>query len=369
MFKRYFDGAAENQITKIPEAIAPLPAFNVGSSAAITIDIGGGTSDFLFAEGKDIKCISSARFASNSLFGSPDNGFIRFFEPKYAETTNANIDFRNIMSEIKKGANKSNMNANLASFFFSIAESTLISDKEVREKFDFKHLLESSEPCNALILIYYTAIIYYAAQVCRMKGLKEPRYIGFSGNGSKILNIFLDNEYSEQGLIGITKRVFEKVLDHPYDEDGLQILRPSGQSSKAATAQGGIESLQQGIGDYDKLVETSATTWTGAADDEARKYASITAADEQAVISHVKDFVDICHEVLTDTDIKRRIELPADMDKVFQSRAFSRDINKYIKDGCAQVSNKDEEVQSSLFFLPIEGILHALTNELLQPNN
>lgn len=261
------------------------------------------------------------------------------------------------------------MNANLASFFFSIAESTLISDKEVREMYDFKHLLESSEPCNALILIYYTALIYYAAQVCRMKGLKEPRYIGFSGNGSKILNIFLDNEYSEQGLIDITKRTFEKVLGHPYDEDGLQILRPNGQSPKAATAQGGIESLQQGIGNYDKLVETSATTWTGSADDEARKYADITAADEQAVIAHVKDFVDICHEVLTDTDIKRRIELPTDMDKVFQSRAFSRDINKYIKDGCAQVGNRDEEVQSSLFFLPIEGILHALTNELLQPNN
>lgn len=369
VFKRYFDGASESQISKIPEAIAPLPAFSIGSSSAITIDIGGGTSDFLFAEGKDIKCISSARFASNSLFGSPDNGFIRFFEPKYAETTNTNIDFRNIMSEIKKGANKSNMNANLASFFFSIAESTLISDDNVREKYDFKHLLESSEPCNALILIYYMALIYYAAQVCRMKGLKEPRYIGFSGNGSKILNIFLDNEYSEQGLVEITKRVFEKVLGHPYDEDGLQILRPHGQSPKAATAQGGIESLQQGIGGYDKLVETSATTWTGASDDEARKYADITAADEQAVISHVKEFIDICHEAITDTDIKRRIELPTDMDKVFQSRVFSRDINKYIKDGCAQVSNKDEEVQSSLFFLPVEGILHALTNELLQPNN
>lgn len=70
VFSKYFDGAAPDQLKYMPEAIAPLPAFKTGSSSTITIDVGGGTSDFLFAEGKTIKCISSARFASNSLFGA-----------------------------------------------------------------------------------------------------------------------------------------------------------------------------------------------------------------------------------------------------------------------------------------------------------
>ena len=54
------------------------------------------------------------------------------------------------------------------------------------------------------------------------------------------------------------------------------------------------------------------------------------------------------------------------MEKVFDMTAFKRDIKKYVKDGCAQVANPNYEVASSLFFLPIEGILHKLTNELLK---
>lgn len=119
VFSRYFDGATHDQIKYMPEAIAPLPAFKTGSSSAITIDIGGGTSDFLFADGKDVVCISSARFASNSLFGSnsafdsADNGFIKYFKPQY-EAVQATGAYYAVLDEISRGANAS---ANLASFF------------------------------------------------------------------------------------------------------------------------------------------------------------------------------------------------------------------------------------------------------------
>lgn len=370
VFSRYFDGATHDQIKYMPEAIAPLPAFKTGSSSAITIDIGGGTSDFLFADGKDIVCISSARFSSNSLFGSnsafdsADNGFIKYFKPQY-EAVQATGAYYAVLDEISRGANSS---ANLTSFFFSIAESTIISDESIRRQNDFKAKLAKSEECNMVILIYYMAIAYYAAQVTRMHHLTEPRYIGFSGNGSKIFDIFLDNPVSKKRLVDITQKIFEHVLGHEYDADGLDLLMPPGNSPKAATAKGGIV-LASGNYDNDSIdidyVSQHATTWVGT-DDAVKKYADVGDKQEQEVANHVEEFVTLCRKILTEGEANKYIKLPADMEKVFDMTAFKRDIKKYVKDGCAQVANPNYEVASSLFFLPIEGILHKLTNELLK---
>lgn len=371
VFQTNFDGASIEQIKFIPEAVAPLPAFKTGSSSAITIDIGGGTSDFLFAEGKTIKCISSARFASDSLFGSnaafdtADNGFIRYFKSQY-ETLNTSVDFKNVFDKITYGRNAS---ANLASFFFSIAENTIIPDPAMRKRYNFKEMLAKSAPCNMVILLYYMAIVYYAAQITRIQGLKEPRYIGFSGNGSKILNIFFDNCVSKDCLMKITQKVFEHVLGHDYDADGLSLLIPQGDSPKAATAKGGIVIIDKKDGtDYGiDFVDQHTTTWIGLAEDNATKtYAQITDEDEEAVAQHVDNFINICQQILCEVKAANYINLPEDIEnKVFKLSAFKRDIKKYVKDGCEPIHIKSDEVASSLFFLPIEGILHKLTNELL----
>lgn len=375
VFNKYFDGAAPDQLQYMPEAIAPLPAFKTGASSAITIDVGGGTSDFLFAEGKSIKCISSARFASNSLFGSNsafdtgDNGFIRYFKPQY-EAVSDSQDYQMVIEDISKGKNAS---ANLASFFFSIADNTIIADGSIRRQNDFKKKLSDSKECNIVILIYYMAIVYYAAQVTRMHQLKEPRFMGFSGNGSKIFNIFLENDASRKCLIGMTQKIFEHVLGHNYDADGLSLLMPQGDSPKAATAKGGIVLVSDNRGDladmdYDYVAE-HATTWIGTNEDNAIKsYNDVDDGYEQEVATHVKDFVTLCHKVLAQCKANKYINLPDDMDKVFELSAFKRDIQKYVKDGCALINNPKYEVSSSLFFLPVEGILHKLTNELLFPN-
>lgn len=375
VFSKYFDGAAPDQLKYMPEAIAPLPAFKTESSSAITIDVGGGTSDFLFAEGKTIKCISSARFASNSLFGSNsafdtgDNGFIRYFKPQY-EAVSDSQDYQMVIENISKGKNAS---VNLASFFFSIADNTIIADESIRRLNDFKKKLTDSKECNMVIIIYYMAIAYYAAQVVRMHNLKEPRFIGFSGNGSKIFNIFFDNDPSKKCLIGMTQKIFEHVLGHNYDADGLDLLMPQGDSPKAATAKGGIVLMSDNKGDlndvdYDYVAE-HATTWIGTNEDNAIKsYNDVNDCFEQEVAVHVKDFIDLCQNVLTQCKADKYINLPDNIDKVFEHSAFKRDIQKYVKDGCAQVANPNYEVSSSLFFMPVEGILHKLTNELLFPN-
>lgn len=147
---------------------------------------------------------------------------------------------------------------------------------------------------------------------------------------------------------------FEHVLGHNYDADGLDLLMPQGDSPKAATAKGGIVLMSDNKGDlndvdYDYVAE-HATTWIGTNEDNAIKsYNDVNDCFEQEVAVHVKDFIDLCQNVLTQCKADKYINLPDNIDKVFEHSAFKRNIQKYVKDGCAQVANPNYEVSSSLF--------------------
>ena len=377
VYNEYFHGAPQN-VTSLPEAVAPLSYYKSATTDALTIDIGGGTSDFLFARDKKVECISSARFASNSLFGdgltgvNMSNGFVNHFYPIIQDKLENYPELKGILENIKSGANTS---ANLASYFFSLKSNAAIKDDKERENLDFTRMLTDSAESSSVILLFYMALIYYAARIIKAKGMKEPRYIGFSGNGSKVLDIFFKNSVSKDCVIDITKGIFEEVLGHSYDRDGLDILQPKGKSPKEATAKGGLEILKKNEGsNYNaRFVDKHSLVLLGTKEDDivemGSKYHNNSDVDESAfesVVKSVEDFVKVSKKVLQRENAPRYINI-VEISKLFSSDAFTRDLTKYIKDGRSNEGVKDEdEISTTLFFYPIEGILHKLAIDLLK---
>ena len=377
VYDEYFHGDSRN-VTSLPEAVAPLSYYKNATTDALTIDIGGGTSDFLFACDKRVEYISSARFASNSLFGdgltgvNMSNGFVNHFYPIIQDKLENYPELKGILENIQSGANTS---SNLASYFFSLKSNAAIKDDKEREILDFTRMLADSSESSSVILLFYMALIYYAARIIKAKGMKEPRYIGFSGNGSKVLDIFFSNSVSKDCVIDITKGIFEEVLGHPYDSDGLDILQPRGKSPKEATAKGGLEILKKNEGaNYNaRFVDKHALVLLGTREDDVvemgsryRKNSDVDDSAFDSVVKSVEDFVNISKRVLEKENAPRYINM-VEINKLFSNQAFTRDLTKYIKDGRSNEGIKEEdEISTTLFFYPIEGILHKLAIDLLK---
>lgn len=382
IYADYFGGQLNN-VTSIPEAVAPVYYYKEATTDAVTIDIGGETSDFSFAVGRNIKFISSARFASNSLFGdglcgmTMDNGIINHFKEKVEEILKANNGNDELIKRAKSIEVNTNASTNLASFFFSLKDNSKIIDSTTKEALDFTKMLGKSPEACAILLIYYMALIYYIANVIKEMGLKEPRYLGFSGNGSKVLSIFFNNRASKTCVVKIAKTIFEKVLGRDYDKDGISLLEIQNGTPKQATAKGGIAILQDKelVNKFGPAFAKKHTiVWTGATEDHAisenhsLKYKDINNdADYSEVESHVSKFVNICKNVIEKTDARDYINLPENMEVFFTHKSFTLDLRKHIQDGigCEHVRD-DDDVSTPLFFYPIEGILHNLANEIFK---
>lgn len=379
VYNKYFDPSIDDSpnVYCVPEAVAPLSYYKDATTDAITIDIGGGTSDFLFAQDGDVRYISSAKFASNSLFGdglnrvSFDNGIIKHFCEIVTAKLPEGSESLAVLNSIKEGVNAS---ANLASFFFSLKSNPdkSLSSQE-RKNLDFTQMLADSPEGCSVILLFYMSLIYYCARVAKAKGLKEPRYIGFSGNGSKVLDIFFGNKVSKSCVMEITKGIFEEVLGRQYDSDGLDILQTKGNSPKEATARGGLYILKGKKCDTygNSFVRDHSIILLGTNDDKVvepgsdyETYGSIDSEVYQGVVNCINDFVETSKNVLLRSTACDDLAI-LKIDRLFSHDAFIRDLEKYVKDGLRNESlEKDDKVTTSLFFYAIEGILHKLGKDL-----
>ena len=379
VYNKYFDPSIDDSpnVYCVPEAVAPLSYYKDATTDAITIDIGGGTSDFLFAQDGDVRYISSAKFASNSLFGdglnrvSFDNGIIKHFCEIVTTKLPEGSESLAVLNSIKEGVNAS---ANLASFFFSLKSNPdkSLSSQE-RKNLDFTQMLADSPEGCSVILLFYMSLIYYCARVAKAKGLKEPRYIGFSGNGSKVLDIFFGNKVSKSCVMEITKGIFEEVLGRQYDSDGLDILQTKGNSPKEATARGGLYILKGKKCDTygNSFVRDHSIILLGTNDDKVvepgsdyETYGSIDSEVYQGVVNCINDFVETSKNVLLRSTAYDDLAI-LKIDRLFSHDAFTRDLEKYVKDGLRNESlEKDDKVTTSLFFYAIEGILHKLGKDL-----
>lgn len=163
------------------------------SEAVAVIDIGGGSTDFVYFKDNQPIMANSVHFGCDVLWENGFKGFdnerengiyhryastLRF---KRQELENLNINFQNVdMSKTK----------DIINFWLSNSEYCDIKQRLSR---DFK----------PVFIYHLTSILFYMASMYKDFGYMAPRSVIFSGNGSKYID----------GFITPDKRILKKIVD------------------------------------------------------------------------------------------------------------------------------------------------------------
>ena len=163
------------------------------TDAVTVIDIGGGSTDYVYFNQNSPVSASSVHFGCNVLWGNGHNQFGNMRENgiynKYIDNLNwgNNDDLRKLESEMK--TNRQCSTTDIINFWLGNSQYNDIIDR----------LHDDYLP---LFAYHFTAIIYYVATLYKYKGYKAPRTVVFSGNGSRYIDNFITDD----------KTLLEKVV-------------------------------------------------------------------------------------------------------------------------------------------------------------
>lgn len=239
LFKKYFSNDIDSKLLCLSESAAPYFFYKNKkglTSNAVTIDIGGGTTDVFIVQNNKPTLMTSFRYASNSIFGdgynwSPDNnGFVKLFSDKIKDTLTANSnvlrDVQSAFDDIMRSDNSSDISA----FFFSLKSNATIEKNRI--PLDYMKMLEEDPKMKYVFIVFYGSILYHIATMMKANGLSVPQVIAFSGNGSKTISVLSS---SEKTLSEFATKIFRKVYGEAAE---IRIINE--EEPKLATCKGGI---------------------------------------------------------------------------------------------------------------------------------
>lgn len=357
------DGATRN----LSEFVAPIQFYFRRYATAtnlVNVDIGGGTTDIAFSSNGKVEYITSFKFAANSLFEdsfsdiNPNNGIVDWFKNDILRLLQSKPELNELVNIFNSNLDQP---ANMASFLFSLKDNSATKSL-ARNNIDFNKILQNDTKFKVVFIIFYTAIVYHIAQIVKAKGLKVPRHIAFSGNGSKIISVIS----SEPKILSkYTKVVFEKVLGTEYGQT-LDILGlEQGSNPKESTCKGGLITAET----FDEEPETlilrdSSGRFAGVND----TYASISDVHKIEIVKTVKDFFQFA---LTEIPSVFNLDSNFGVDNITMNIAkeeCKRDLETYLEKGIElsikESGNKDNLIEDAITFYPIKGVLQSLSSKI-----
>lgn len=351
----------------LSESVAPIQFYFRRYATAtnlVNVDIGGGTTDIAFSSNGKVEYITSFKFAANSLFEdsfsdiNPNNGIVDWFKNDILGLLQSKPEYNELVNIFNSNLEQP---ANMASFLFSLKDNS-ITKSLAQNNIDFNKILQNDTKFKLVFIIFYTAIIYHIAQIVKAKGLKEPRHIAFSGNGSKIISIIS----SDPKILGkYTKVVFEKVLGKEYGS-ALDILGlEQGSNPKESTCKGGLISTEAYDGDPETLVLRDSSGRLASAEDT---YSSLSDAHKAEIVKTVNDFFQF---VLTEMPSAFNLDNNFGVDNVtlkIAKEECTKDLETYLEKGIElsikESGNKDNPIEDAITFYPIKGVLQSLSSKI-----
>lgn len=383
LYAQYFGGPATN-VVSIPEAVAPYLYYASGFAAVgdvLTIDIGGGTSDAVIIDkGGSPACITSFRFAANALFGDgfitkggiKHNSFVKHFKDKITHVLKDN-KLTSVSKRIEEVGNETQSSNDLTSFFFTLVKNTDVIKQKCGDNVDFMKMLAASPGAKTLFLLFYTAIIYHLAHLIKAKGkhdpaIREPQYIAFSGNGSKLLQMLnVGTDMGKKALERYTQAIFEKVTGQPYlHKKGVELIIDL-DKPKEATCKGGLEAA-------DGMKVPGVECLLGTADDRfvtGETYSLIL--DDNAPDTDVKDGMQKAMNNFADTFFALMHEQkPEELFGTWDEDTLKPFRSLFTDDpmNCIPAAQKfyglesKDAIKSSLFFIPVTNLIYELAKEI-----
>ena len=366
-YKKYFGKNIEN-VVSISESTAPYSYYSKKMGArteVVTIDIGGGTSDVFVVENRIPKVLMSFRFASNAIFGdgynwdSDNNGFVKLYKSTFERilTDNKLLELQQVLKQIEL----QKKSPDIIAFLFS-----LIGDKVNKNpSLNFLQQLSRNDRMRYVFIIFYASILYFIAKSMKIKGLKKPLTLAFSGNGSLSLQIVSN---SAPTIARFAQLIFDGVYDDG-NKGEIQVIME--ENPKKATCKGGI--LNPVSQDYDKIGDIKTILLGNDFDiipEERITYADITITPEieKGVLSSVKDFFNflfklhrdnndfLCNNLNADPAIYAKVrEICLNETALSQSLSEGLNFKRQEKD-----VTETTKVEETLFFYPLTGVLHDL---------
>lgn len=398
-YKNVFGGDPQKNVKSYSESVAPVKAHPNTGDKTLSIDIGGGTSDFYYREGS-YKFISSVRFASNNLFENVNaetkNGIIEEKIQQWKNVNNKTLkDMYSSICKAPEGRIEDKTSIKLANFFIDVAnlpKSAGVSDNETI------NLSLRSERYREVSYLFFISLIYYAAQLIKKYNTEKktnlfPSKVVFSGNGAKNFTCFENAETDcKEDIEKIAQDIFMKVIGSTQADTHIEIFL-NVDHPKELTAKGGIEISKiknpDDLKDY-KIKESDQYNWFAISDvpdtdpkgnnsdmdkepgkmDKELKYKDqIPLKDynspdnENQIIQNVVAFSNMLKQHLE----KPKSELDNDLKKQEKYITNQNGWTESIRDAFRRYSNDNEdEISTSLFFEPIKIMLHRLSRTYIE---
>lgn len=341
-------GINTDQIDCFSESEAPYYYFKRrdyirDSDAVSVIDIGGGSTDFVYFRDNQPVMANSVHFGCDILWG---NGFIQF------ENERANGIYRRYADKIHfKRDELEDMNTD----FINVAQTTT---KDI-----ISFWLNNADACDIRnnlstdfkpVFVYHlVSILYYMASMYKDYGHEAPKTVVFSGNGSRYIDNFICSD--QRILTKVINMVFETVFGGTHN---VNLKLP--EERKESTCYGGLyrdpdaagaaEKIYQGdvSADYETVGAINAHYET-LTESLLKKYNELNNLYENALTLLKKENI-IDHDANTKDYVEKARE---DMETPLRNYYKSQVREKYQD----EVPYKD-----SVFFLPIIDRIFNMTN-------
>ena len=217
-----------NQIRRFSESEAPYYYYKkmdyIADSDAVTvIDIGGGSTDFVYFKDNQPQMANSVHFGCDVLWENGFNSFANVKENgiymKYADNLRFTRQDLEDLNECYKHVEE-------------MKTKDIINFWLTNEKYcEITRLL--SNDFKPVFIYHLTSILFYMASMYKENNFAAPRTIVFSGNGSKYIDNFISSESSA------LKNIIDMVFKHVFGgEHNVNIKLP--EERKESTCYGGL---------------------------------------------------------------------------------------------------------------------------------
>ena len=371
LFELYFKPI--NKPVGLIESLAPFYYFKGANKLpgggtfrpVVSIDIGGGTTDVVIFQKSVPISLTSFKFASNALFGDGyseygslnSNGIAEKYFPHFEELFAEKF---HELADVLKSLKDNNKAEDINTFFFSVENDPTITDKKL---FSYNGELKKDENLKILFLYFYSAIIYHIAQLTKNKNIDLPKHIIFSGTGSKLLSIITSDL---KMLAKYSQLIFESIYGTTYEvNDELNITREI-EMPKEVTCKGG---LMFGVGNVAINSDSIKTTFTTLPDKGTLTYGELDESNKNKIVSNIQQFNDFFLSLDKKMKFVDYFTVSPKALQVFKLQV-NKDLRDYLEQGIEFNHKldgdigKDEEIEESLFFYPLIGVINNLTKEL-----
>ncbi|MDE7431113.1 MAG: hypothetical protein K2N34_04260, partial [Lachnospiraceae bacterium] len=331
-----------SQIECVSESEAPYYYFSKKNSfnnvdAVSIVDIGGGSSDFIyFADGKPV-IANSVHFGCDVLWGNGFSGFDNDRQNGIYDRLVESIHFGDSEDELEQ------------------LNISMRSDKTVSTKDIINFWLSNDDRCEIskklkaaykpLFLYHFASIVYYMATMYKAKGLTCPRSVLFCGNGSKYIDGLLSSDKT------IIKDIVTVIFKEVYGGDiqSVQVILPN--HRKESTCYGGLYRNTD-------VEVPEEFNFQGVSHEEFENVESLIEAFpvmSKELNDSYEKFNKLYSKLLRLMISTGEIENNVDTDEIIRlvTDGMQDSLKKNFKIQVIQSMNRSEEYHDSVFFLPI----------------